>query len=233
MNVTIDSRVLERYPELVIGVLVIQGLENEGSSDKILPLLRAEEGKVRAALNLATYRDHSNLAAVAAVHRDFGNNPNKYPPSIQALVKRVLKGAELPDINPLVNLYNGISLRYLVCVGAEDLDTIEGDLQLTYADGTEPFTPAGETENDPPEQGELVYKDGAGIVCRKLNWREADRTKITSETTNAIVVIEGFPPVDHATVEQALGELSDLLQTHCHAETTHHLLTSHTPTLQV
>ena len=158
------------------------------------------------------------------IHRTFGNNPNKYPPSIQALIKRILKGGSLPRINPLVDSYNVISLKYRVCVGAEDLEHCAGNVFLAPADGSEHFVPLGETVEDPPKSGEWVYKDDTGVICRKLNWREGDRTKITPETKHAVVVIEAIPPFSRENLEHALAEQVELIHTYCSSEVTTHVL---------
>ena len=224
MSVSIDPKVFENYPGMAIGVITVTGTNNAGSHTEITEMLRAEEKGICSRLDPETFKEHPNIAAMQEVHRSFGNNPNKFPPSVQALVKRILKGGNLPDISPIVDIYNIISLRYVVCAGAEDTDVCEGDVRLTYAEGGEDFVPLGETEQDPPIEGELIYRDDKGVICRKLNWREGDRCKITPQTTNCIVVIEGFPPMNREDLEQALNETAAMLQKFCGAETSIEIL---------
>lgn len=218
MNFLINPAVLAAHPDIAIGVIVATNLQNV-ANEKTASLLQTAEDAARASHSIDTFKDHPNLVAMQAVHRSFGNNPNKFPPSVQALLKRVLKGGNLPSINPLVDLYNVISLKYVVCAGAEDMDRCSGDVQLTYASGSEHFVPLGETVEDPPLAGELVYKDDAGVICRKLNWREGDRAKITYETKNAIIVVEGFPPLTKDRLQEILEELAALVREYCNAET--------------
>ena len=219
MNLSISPDVYEIFPDLAVGTITAKEIDNTVSTPKITQMLRDEEEKIRSSLDPETFKEHPNIAAMQEVHRSFGNNPNKFPPSIQALVKRILKGGELPSINPIVDIYNIISLRYIVCAGAEDLDACEGEVILAFADGTEEFVPLGETENDTPKPGELVYKDSKGVICRKLNWREGDRTKITEGTKNALIVIEGFPPFAREELEKALQELAQMVGEFCGGET--------------
>ncbi len=218
MHFLINPAVLAAHPDIAIGVIVATNLQNV-ANEKTAALLQAAEDAARRVHTIDTFKDHPNLVAMQAVHRSFGNNPNKFPPSVQALLKRVLKGGNLPSINPLVDLYNVISLRHVVCVGAEDMDRCTGDVQLTFATGTEQFIPLGETVEDPPLAGEMVYSDDAGVICRKLNWREGDRAKITHETKNAIVVVEGFPPMTKDRLKEILEELASLVREYCRAET--------------
>lgn len=228
MKFFVSPAVFSLHPAAAIGIIVAEHIDNSGGASAE-PLLREAEKQVCLAMNAETFKDHPHIAAMQEIHRSFGNNPNKFPPSVQALLKRVLKGGQLPVINPLVDVYNVISLRHIVCVGAEDTDTCSGDLRLTVAEGGESFTPLGEEANDPAVAGELVYRDDAGIICRKLNWREGDRTKITQQSKNAVIVVEGFPPVTRDMLDGILNELAALTETHCKAQTRIEVLTKEKP----
>ena len=92
-------------------------------------------------------------------------------------------------------------------------------MPLAFADGSEEFIVLNGTENEPPEKGEVVYKDDQGVICRRWNWREADRTKLTTETTNAIIVVDSIPPTEKAFVEQSVDELAALIKKYCGGET--------------
>ena len=134
--------------------------------------------------------------------------------SIESLLKRVQNENPIREINPLVDIYNSISLRYAFPCGGEDIDAIVGDLRLTKAEGTEAFVPLGEEESSPPYEGELVYKDDAGAVCRCWNWREAQRTMLTDQTKNAFLCIESVDPTREAAFRNAVSELARLVSTH-------------------
>ena len=233
MNFSVSPAVFEQHPDLTIGVIVTTEIDNTNPSAEIEDLLRQAEEHVRSSIEIETFKEHPNIAALQEVHRSFGSNPNKFPPSAQALVKRVLKGRQLPSISPLVDLYNVISLRHIVCAGAEDMDACSGDVQLTFADGDEAFFLLGEEEEAPPDEGELVYKDDVGVICRKLNWREGDRSKITDDSKNAVVVVEGFPPFTREELEQAMQELSDLIQKYCGAQTRVEMLDAGSPSCSI
>ncbi len=212
----VHPAIFTKYPDLRIGILVCKNVSNAESHPEITSLLRSAETNLRSQIsNPDTLKDHSVIAAWQEVHRSFGSNPNKFPPSIQALAKRVAKGGELPSINPLVDLYNVISLKHLLPIGGEDIDQSSGDIQLTFSDGTETFTALGETENDPPVAGEVIYCDDIGVICRRFNWREAARTCLTEKTKNAVLVIESIPPTMETELEAALAKLQKLVEKYC------------------
>jgi DNA/RNA-binding domain of Phe-tRNA-synthetase-like protein len=214
----IDS-IFERYLEVVLGVVTVHGIDNSGNGDVLLAPLRREEERVRAALAGSQVSEHPHIAPWREAYRKFGAKPKDHPSSIENLVRRVLKGQPVPRINPLVDLYNTISLRHLVPVGGEDLDAVEGDVLLTLASDRElPVRLLGEAEARPPKPGEVIYKDDLGTLCRRWNWKEAERTKLTAGTRRAFLVIEGLPPVGRDLVERAAGELAALVREHCGGE---------------
>ena len=132
--------------------------------------------------------------------------------SIEALLKRVSKGGHIGTINPLVDIYNGISLKYGVPVGGEDIDKFDGDNRLAIADGTEEFITLGSEKSEPPYPGEVVYKDNAGAICRCFNWRETVRTMLTEDTVNAFMIIESVSGQESDKLNAALDELAGLIE---------------------
>lgn len=216
MSLRIDPRIFTTYPDLLVGTIVCSGLTNGSAPAELTSLLREAESALRTRIpDAEALKAHPNVAAWQAAHRAFGSNPNKYPPSVQALAKRVVNGKELPTISALVDAYNVVSLRHLLPVGGEDLGRCVGDVVLTFAEGGEDFTPLGEEGSAPPEKGEVVYRDDAGVICRRFNWREAARTCLTHDTTDAILVIEALPPVTCGELDDALGELQELVERFC------------------
>jgi len=212
----VTAEVFQLFPETVLGVVTAHGIDNTGGDDAILTQLRSEEERVRERLAGVQISEHPHIAPWREAYRKFGAKPKDHPSSIENLVRRALKGQPLPSINPLVDLYNTVSLRHLVPAGGEDLDRIEGDVRLTIAAADEPaIFLLGEIEARAPKPGEVIYRDDAGAICRRWNWKEADRTKLTAATRNAVLVIEGLPPVGRDLVARAAEELAALIRTHC------------------
>ncbi len=85
-------------------------------------------------------------------------------------------------------------------------------MRLTTAVGNEEFIPLGKDKNSPPYEGEIVYKDDKGAICRCWNWREAVRTMLTENTTNAFLCIELTDTSRLIEFENALKELVELVQ---------------------
>ena len=149
--------------------------------------------------------------------------------SIEALLKRVSQGREFNPINPVVDIYNSVSLSYAVPCGGEDLEKIAGHLRLGKAKGGESFFPLGAESDAPALPEEIIYYDDEGAVCRCLNWREAQRTMLTEETKDAVLVIEAINGEQAARARVAMEELQDLVKDYfgVHGKLVH--LTSESP----
>ena len=215
---SVSPAVFDRFPDLQIGVLSLRNIENTQPCEAIEELLMTSQAQVRQTFAGVTISQHPHIASWREAYRLFGVKAKQYPSSIENLVKRISKGETLRSINPLVDLYNIVSMKHLVPVGGEDLDSIQGQVELRFAGEDEPKTQLlGETEAKAPKPGEVIYTDRLGAICRRFNWKEANRTKLTPETKHAILVIEVLPPAGLSILEAALDELSDLVQHYCMA----------------
>ena len=208
----IDPTVAGRFPKYTAAVVYATGLGNGESDADSAGWLRDAEAFVRASV-ADPASAHPHLAAWRTVFSAFGSKPSKFLCSAEALVRRVLKGEEIPPINRVVDAYNAVSLRHVVPAGGEDLDRLESDLVLALADGTEPFDlMSGDGTAERPDPGEVVWKDSAGVTCRRWNWRQCRRTRLLPGTKNAYFVIDRLAPYPRAVLEEAAADLVDLLR---------------------
>jgi DNA/RNA-binding domain of Phe-tRNA-synthetase-like protein len=215
----VTEEIFALFPDAVLGVVTAQGIDNTGDGAGLAGPLRQEEERVRATLAGVQISEHPHIAPWREAYRRFGAKPKDHPSSIENLARRVLKGWTVPHVNPLVELYNTISLRHLLPVGGEDLDRVQGDVLLALATDREaPVHLLGDPEARPPKPGEVIYRDELGTLCRRWNWKEAERTKLTAETRNAVLVIETLPPAGRDLVERAGDELAALIREHCGGE---------------
>jgi DNA/RNA-binding domain of Phe-tRNA-synthetase-like protein len=196
------------FPDARIGVVVCQSIDNRPNNQEHYAGLLCEAQS--EALQYLTHAEFSSNPVIRTWREAFQKFKTKKGArsSIEALLKRVHNGNSINSINPLVDLYNTISLKYGLPCGGEDIDAFIGDLHLTKADGDEHFIALGEEENAPPYPGEIVYKDDAGAVCRCWNWREAKRTMLTADTKNAFLCIELVDGTRSADLSNALDDLA-------------------------
>ncbi|MFG0214741.1 B3/4 domain-containing protein [Brevibacillus porteri] len=202
------------FPHAKIGIVIYQGIDNVRKDDEIYEkLLKEAEKDAHKFLSLEEFSSNPVISVWRDAFQKFKTKKGARC-SIEALLKRVKNANPIGTINPLVDIYNSISLRYGLPCGGEDIDTFVGDIRLTQANGNEPFLPLGQDENAPPYEGEIVYKDDDGAICRCWNWREAQRTMLTENTKNAFLCIELVDETRSDEFHMALKELSDLVPHH-------------------
>lgn len=216
MNFLIDQKIFETFPDLHIGVLVAKDIDNTRALPAIQEHLRKEEERIRREFLLENLPQHPKIEVWRNAYIKFGAKPKEHRSSVENLYRLVLNGVTLRPINNLVDAYNFISLKHMLPIGGEDTDKIQGDMRLTFASDHEASVLLlGDKEPRPPHVGEVIYKDDASTICRRWNWREADRTKLTEETKNCVLVIEGLPPVTRGEIEAAVEELKTTIETCC------------------
>ncbi len=225
MKFKIDHKIFEKFPGLTIGVIICKNLNNSGTQEEVQTEIREQENNIRAKYNTETLSQTPKIDVWRKTYSAFGAKPKENKSSVENLYRLVLQGVNLKHINKLVDIYNFISLKHMVPVGGEDMDKIQGDVVLTFAEPNEPAVLLlGDKEPRPPHAGEVIYKDNISAICRRWNWREADRTKFTEETKNCFLVIEGLLPVTKQEIEDATKELKELVQKFCGGNITYQIL---------
>ena len=208
-SVEIDPRIWELRPDFVVTVVRARGLSNGASTEASTSLLRRAERTAREILNDAEPSALPQVSAWRDAYRAFGAKAQRTPCSAEALLKRAAGAEGLPAINRLVDLYNAVSVEFALPVGGEDLTRTAGASRLTVATGAETFDTfrSGEPVVDHPEAGEVVWVDDDGVTCRRWNWRQCARTRLTEASTEAYFVLERLEPLPLSTLARAGEEL--------------------------
>lgn len=206
-KIIIENDFWDIFPEAKIGVVVCRGINNFIQDDKKYEnmILNAEKEAMNYLENV-NFSDNEVIKVWRDAFKKFKTKKDARA-SIEALLKRIYNGNHLGTINPLVDIYNSISLSYALSCGGEDIDKFVGDIRLTKAVGNENFITLGSNESAQPYEGEIVYKDDKGAICRCLNWRESVRTMLTENTKNAILCME---LVDNERIKDLKNALEEL-----------------------
>jgi DNA/RNA-binding domain of Phe-tRNA-synthetase-like protein len=196
--------------------------------------IAAAEAECRARWDGVELSAIPGVAAWRAAYKGFGIKRTSYRSSVERLIKRVLAGQPLPEINALVDLYNMASLASGLCLGCDDLDRCEGDLVFRFSRPGDSFldmgVEAGEDPNDPPKEGEVVYADARHVLCRRWNWRQDARTASSAATRRAALTVQsnGF-----GDVEAAAARVARLIARECGAGSRIEVLDPRRPTAEV
>ena len=216
ITLAVSPLIAERYPHCRTLVIVALGVRNDVPWPETEAALSAFEAEVRDGVRSLP---DERAPAVAAWHdllRSFGTNPRRLRPSVDALGRRLAKAGRLPRISPLVDTANLVSLRYTLPTGGYDLSCIEQGFLLRHAGPGDEHVPLGRPgERETPVAGEVVYADGRRVLTRHWNHRDADITKVTPQSRDVALFLEGIEPVTGGeTVVRAQRELADLVAPH-------------------
>jgi lysyl-tRNA synthetase class 2 len=207
MRFRIDEKVREKYSQIEAGWLVAEIFPKSLDS-------RVEQWKGSLAEELASIglsidnlASHPDVAGWRQVFSSMGVKPSKYRSSLEALLRRVLKEKSLWTVNSIVDLYNCVSVRTLLPMGAFDLDKIKGNIEIRYGKSGEKFYPLGSEEAEEVLPGHVVYADSEKICTWLWNHRDSRLAGLDEGSRRAVFVVDrAFSPTT-----TKLGPALDLL----------------------
>lgn len=211
MLFSVQKELFDILPDLAIGMVVAKDVDNTRPSKQIDDLLTQAVEAMKKNFIGDKAQDHPKIKPWRTTFSKLGISGSKFQSSVESMARRILKGEPFPKINPLVDLYNSVSLRFLVPMGGHDLDTIEGNIQLRFAEGWEPFTSMGGMETVTVPKGELVYRDDREVLTRNWVWRQCEKDKATEKTKNIFIPMDVLGEVGSEMADEIILELSRLI----------------------
>jgi len=196
--------------------LVLKGLRIEDASRELRADIDEEARRIRDQFDRVTdIRSMPELVSFREIIRAVGVKPKNHPPSTQKLFEFAWKHRTLPAINNLVDTYNLISLRTRCSLGAHDLGCIAVPVKLRLFRGTETFRPLG---SDGPQRvcdGEFGYVDAQDRVICRLDSLQADFSKITAKTKNALLITESTTAQTSEQIERVDANVALAIDRYC------------------
>jgi DNA/RNA-binding domain of Phe-tRNA-synthetase-like protein len=213
------SEIASAFPDFRVAVVVADEVHVAASrAAKLQAFIVGEEAAARERFAGIELSAIPGVAAWRRAYRAFGIKKTSYRSSVERLMKNVLAGASLPAINGFVDAYNAVSLAHVLPAGADDLDQVSGDLAFRFSRADDDFRDMGALDDkgepliDPPKVGEVVYADGAKVLCRRWNWRQDARSVIRLQTRRAVATLQANGEGDPRAAAEALVAL---LSTQC------------------
>ena len=188
MKIIVSKKIEQVCPDFV-GACVEAKVVNSCYNSELWKEIYAISERFRAELTTETLKDVSGIAATRRIYRACGKDPSRYRPASEALIRRILQGKKLYQIDTLVDLINLASIVYGYSIGGFDADKMVGE-QLTLGIGKadEPYEGIGRGLIN--IEGLPVYRDEIGGVGTPTS--DHERTKITAQTTHLLVLINGY-----------------------------------------
>ena len=185
----IVSQEIESVCPAFVGAAVEAQVVNTPYSKELWDEIHALEDRFRQELTTESLKDLPSIAATRRVYKACGKDPSRYRPASEQLIRRMLQGKELYQIDTLVDLINLASIAYGYSIGGFDADKFVGDtLTLGVGREGEPYEGIGRGMLN--IAGLPVYRDAEGGVGTPTS--DHERTKMTLATTHLVVLINGY-----------------------------------------
>ena len=210
MNIFVSEEIASVCPEFV-GAAVEAQVVNTSYSDELWQEIHALEETFRRELTTESLKEIPSIAATRRIYKACGKDPSRYRPASEALIRRMLQGKELYQIDTLVDLINLASIAFGYSIGGFDADKFVGDtLTLGIGREGEPYEGIGRGMIN--IHGLPVYRDAQGGVGTPTS--DNERTKIDLHTRHLLVLINGYDGNRDRVAENAQYIL-DLLSKYC------------------
>lgn len=212
MKITISEEFKKIFPDFA-GSALTATVKNSEPDENLWKEIALLSDNYRQVLTDESIKQMPPIHATREAYKKFGKAPSRYRPAAEALLRRIVKGEELYKINTLADLVNLASIYTGYSIGGFDLDKIKGNLVLGIGRAGEPYEGIGRgmlnIENLP------VYRDSVGGVGTPTS--DNERTKITLETTNFLLLVNGYDGSREG-VMQCAEYTQQLIKKYCNAE---------------
>ena len=213
MEIIVSNEIESVCPNFV-GACVEARVKNSQYCQPLWDEINTLEQKFKAELTTETLKDISGIAATRRIYRACGKDPSRYRPASEALIRRVLQGKALYQIDTLVDLINLASMAYGYSIGGFDANKFVGNtLTLGIGKEGEPYERIGRGMIN--IHGLPVYRDEVGGVGTPTS--DHERTKITIDTSHLLVLINGYDG-NETSVRQNAEFIQKLLQKFCESD---------------
>ena len=183
-----------------VGACITANIKNTEYSADLWREIDALGDECRQTLTTESLKTMESIQATRRIYKLCGKDPSRYRPSGEALVRRVLQGKKLYQIDTLVDLINLASMKFGYSIGAFDADKFRGEtLTLGIGREGEPYEGIGRGMLN--IAGLPVYRDSTGGVGTPTS--DNERTKVTLATTHLLVLVNGYDGSEQGVTDTA------------------------------
>lgn len=211
MEVKIEKEFGERVPGYR-AVIITCDVENSPTSDACRAEMDALAEEIQFRYKVEEINKIPAIAATRSAYKACGKDPNRYRPSQEQLMRRIVRGLGLYTVNSIVDTGNMLSLRTGCSVGCFDADKVDGEtVTLGIGRHDEPYEGIGRGPLN--IEGLPVFRDATGGIGTPTS--DNERTKIELTTRRMLMTIHLFSP--EIDLEHTVDTARELFSRHCHA----------------
>lgn len=187
MKIKISPEISEACPQLALAIIRCE-LKNSERSSYLWAEMETEIEKFRATHLLEDINKRPQIAGTRRIYKALGKDPNRYRPSAEALCRRIVRGIPIYRVSTLVDIINLVSIRSGFSIGGFDIEKIQGNIVLGVGTANDEFEAIGRGLLN--VEGLPLYRDEKGGIGTPTS--DNERTKISDNTTNLLMIINGF-----------------------------------------
>lgn len=215
----INTDAKRSFPELKTGIAVIRNVD----INKTHTQLEQQKAQLLSKFKSLTTEEINQFPTIVAyrnLFKKFGADWHSHRPSPEALLRRLAQGKGLYTVNTLVDAYNLAVIETKLGMSAMDLDQLQLPVTLRTAQSNEQILLLGEQTPSTVQEGSLIYADTQNILTMDFNYRDSDHTKVTTDTKNILLFIDGCQGIETGEIESGLQRATSLIQQYCGGEVT-------------
>lgn len=215
----VDQKVLDLGVK--IQTLKIEGVVNPKSDSEFLKYQNREIENLKKYWSNNKIEDDQILKGFRDLHTRVGRSNRKFVSSPESLIWLLKERGRFPQINTLVDIYNLISIKHKLALGAHDINKINDNVTLKITDGSEKFTSLETHQSENIFPGEYGYVDGGNNVICRLEVIQCEETKVTPESKDIFFIIQGNSETSTSYIETATKDLIELITKFCGGKVTY------------
>jgi len=215
IDIRIGAALKEINPAMAIGIIESE-VTNSDYSRELWNEIQHLTGQLSKSLTFDAIKDQPGISATRKMYSACGKDPSRYRPSAEALMRRIVKGQDLYQINTLVDVINLVSLKSGYSIGGFDASLIDGQVEAGIGKDGEIFHAIGRgllnIENLP------VYRDAKGPIGTPTS--DEERTSIRLETSHLLMIINAYDGI--RTLSGVIDDAVKLLTKYANASVISH-----------
>ncbi len=228
MKIAIEKSVFSKFPQLQLMVFVANGVHNKEHLYEVQHLVAEAARLTQLTHHKNTLKNHYLIAPWVIHQRAFGAKGHAYHTSVEVLIRKVLHKKPVVAHNVLTNILRYLTLRYLVPIGHDDLDKVNGNITFGIARGTERVGLLLRVE-----KGALYYRDSKRVLGTKLDHWKSPKTAVHQDTSRVLFHVICIPPIDQEQEKAIAKDMHDLLRGFCGAKVQGFVLSAKKPSVMV
>jgi len=205
MKIDISNQISKICPQIQLGIIRCE-VENSDSNSELWCEIDQEIASIISNFTIEEINKRPEIEATRKIYKKLGKDPNRYRPSAEALCRRIVREIPLYKVNTLVDIINLVSIRSGFSIGGFDFSKIEGSILLDVGNEQDEFEAIGRGLLN--VSGLPIFRDEIGGIGTPTS--DNERTKITSETKQLLLVINNYS--DNNAIQKAINQALNLFQ---------------------